>query len=171
MSVDINCVRPQYVVPQYGIALNKKEMIYFLLHVKYSNELFPYVNCQQFEEMKKKLLTENGKVEYNINDFLKDINDSLFDSEIVYYEKQFSLYIGYRNVVFLSMNGQEDDEHYYFSMFLLCDNKIDYRNLSFGYANQLEMINELKKKYADALPEDFNWEFHLGFVFGTYSIS
>lgn len=69
MSVDINCVRPQYVVPQYGIALNKKEMIYFLLHVKYSNELFPYVNCQQFEEMKKKLLTENGKVEYNIKIF------------------------------------------------------------------------------------------------------
>ena len=137
MSVDVN-----YITLQYGIALNKEEMRYFLLHVKYSKELFPYIDLKEFENMNKKIFIGKDEQEYRYGD--RD------------------------EVVFTAMNGEEDNEHYYFSLFLLCENKINYKNLSFGYINESEMINEIKNKYAYALPNDFEWESHLGFIEGFY---
>ena len=163
MSVDVN-----YINPQYGIALNKEEMRYFLLHVKYSKELFPYIDLKEFENMNKKIFIGKDEQEYSIDDFLNNIGNSLYDSDIVVYEGQFSLYGDRDEGVFTAMNGEEDNEHYYFSLFLLYENKINYKNLSFGYINESEMINEIKNKYAYALPNDFEWESHLGFVEGFY---
>ena len=118
--------------------------------------------------MNKKIFIGKDEQEYSIDDFLNNIGNSLYDSDIVVYEGQFSLYGDRDEVVFTAMNGEEDNEHYYFSLFLLYENKINYKNLSFGYINESEMINEIKNKYAYALPNDFEWESHLGFVEGFY---
>lgn len=162
MAININ-----YISPEYGIALNKEEMEYFFMNVKYSKDLFPYVNNQDFEEMKKRLLDEKDR--YNINDFLSNgISDSLFNSNAVYHEKEFSLYGNRDEVIFEAMDGNEDSSHYYFSLLLPCENKINYSHLSLGYTNQSDMIDELKNKYEHALPKDFNWESHLGFIYGVF---
>ena len=69
MSVDVN-----YINPQYGIALNKEEMRYFLLHVKYSKELFPYIDLKEFENMNKKIFIGKDEQEYSIDLFSEAVS-------------------------------------------------------------------------------------------------
>lgn len=157
-------VTTEYISPEYGLALNEKEFVEFLRKL---NSIH-----------KRDILIYDENVDLTVlddNQALKKLTNRLIDSSLVYYEVQFNLYESRDAVYFTKYSTlkkeeldviREDSQE--FCGFIPVKNKINYRKFLIGYSSVDEAVNELIQEYGYALPNDFDYWEHFGYIEGTY---